>query len=151
MNDKSNLTTLTNLKPRSIIWIIVLISFTGMRAFAIINLPDLQMFGGIQPDSWLIPWISDSIFGILAPLMAYFAYKKMGIKVWGMLLIYNGLGAFDYIFGFAAQWSYPFISNSIIGSPGMIYGTLVVFFTVQLTAIILLLRSDVIKYFSQSS
>ena len=124
---------------------------TVPRIAALINLPQLQMLGGIQPNSWLGPWISDSLLGILTPIMAYLAYKKRGIKLWGMLLIFNGLGAFDYIFGFAAQWSYPFISEKAMEAPAMIYGTLVSFFTFQVSAIVLLFRRDVVNYFSQSN
>jgi hypothetical protein len=148
MNDKSNLTTHTDLKPKSIIWITILMSLTTMRVLAINNLPDLQMLGGIQSNSWLGPWVGDTVFGILTPIMAYFAFKKNGIKVWGMLLVFNALGAFDYLFGFTAQFNSPFIAEGAVGAPEMIYGTLVAFFTFQVTTIILLFRSDVIKYFS---
>jgi hypothetical protein len=140
----------TTIKPKAIFWISVLISLTTMRVFALNNLPELQMFGGIQPDAWLVPWMTDSIFGILAPFMAYLAFKKNGIKLWGALLIYNGIGAFDYICGFSAELSSPFIAEGVAGAPGMIFGTLLVFFITQVAAIILLLKSDVISHFQNA-
>ena len=71
---------------------------------AITFLPTLNRFGGSSPDSWLAPWITDSILGILLPVMIYFIFKRKGIKTWAILIIYTTLGAFDYATGLVTEW-----------------------------------------------
>ena len=148
---EANLSSMITTRPNSIIWITILILLTTMRGFMITQLPSLQMFGGINPDAWFAPWVSDTILGILAPLMAYVTLKKRGIKIWGLLLLYNAVGAFDYLHGLATQWTDPLVPDGMFGTPELTYGSIGFSLIVQLVAIGLLFQRDVVTYFTQSS
>ena len=137
-----------NQKPKEIKWIAILIGFTFMRAFMGIQLPSLEMYGGENPDAWFGPWISDTILGILAPFIIYILWRKKGMKVWGILVAYNAIGAFDYAHGLMTQWTDPLIPNGIMGTPGLTYGSVGFSFLVQLIVLYLLFRPSIVRYFS---
>ena len=113
-----------------------------------IQLPSLEMYGGVNPDAWFAPWISDTILGILAPIMIYLVMKKKGIKTWGILVAYNAIGAFDYAHGILTQWTDPLIPNGIMGTPGLTYGAIGFSLVVQLIVLYLLFQPAVMSYFS---
>ena len=136
-------------KPAEIKWIAILIGLTFMRAFMGIQLPSLEMYGGVNPDAWFAPWVSDTILGIIAPYMIYLTLKKRGIKVWGILVAYNAIGAFDYAHGLLTQWTDPLIPNGMMGTPELTYGAIGFSLVVQLLVIILLFRQAVMGYFSK--
>ncbi len=148
---ESNLLSISTTRPSTITWIAILILLTTMRGVMVTQLPSLQMFGGVNPDAWFTPWVSDTILGILAPFMAYIAFQKSGIKIWGLLLVYNAVGAFDYMHGIATQWTDPLIPNGMFGTPELTYGSIGFSLVVQLIVIILLFQREVVTYFSQSS
>ena len=114
-------------------------------------IPSLEMYGGENPNAWFGPWISDTILGILVPIMIYILLKKRGIKVWAILLIYNGIGAFDYAHGLITQWTDPLTPNGIFGSPELTYGSLSFSLIVQITIIALLFNSTVLGYFNKKN
>lgn len=129
-------------------WMAILIGLTFMRAFMGIQLPSLEMYGGVNPDAWFAPWISDTVLGILAPIMIYLVMKKKGIKTWGILVAYNAIGAFDYTHGILTQWTDPLIPNGIMGTPGLTYGAIGFSLVVQLIVLYLLFQPAVMSYFS---
>ena len=136
--------------PQEIKWIAILIAITMMRAFMGIQLPTLQMYGGENPDAWFAPWISDTIIGLLAPIMIYLTIKRTGIMVWGTLIAYNAIGAFDYVHGLMVQWTDPLIPNGLMGTPELTYGSIGFSLLVQLTILYLLFKPTVTDYFSNS-
>ncbi|NET33140.1 MAG: hypothetical protein F6K19_14150 [Cyanothece sp. SIO1E1] len=135
-------------QPTATKWMAILIGLTFMRAFMGIQLPSLEMYGGVNPDAWFAPWISDTILGILAPIMIYLVIKKKGIKTWGILVAYNAIGAFDYAHGILTQWTDPLIPNGIMGTPGLTYGAIGFSLVVQLIVLYLLFQPAVMSYFS---
>lgn len=103
------------------------------------------MFGGTAPNGWFGPWLCDAAFGILVPFIVFLFWKKRGIVTWGVLIIYNALGAFDYFTGLLTQWVHPLPNE--IAPPAVVYGGIALFMIFQLIALALLFRSDVITYF----
>ena len=146
----SKVSTITRVRPRSINIIAILMSLTIIRGFMVTMLPSLEMFGGVNPDAWLAPWVSDTILGILVPFMVYLLLSKRGILIWGILLTYNAIGAFDYLHGLSTQWTDPLIPDGIMGTPGMTFGSIGFSLLLQLTAIYLLLQKDVVSYLTRT-
>ncbi|MGB3496030.1 MAG: hypothetical protein WBA57_25095 [Elainellaceae cyanobacterium] len=137
----------TKSRPIVITGIAVLMLLTITRLQAILFISSLEMFGGISPDAWLGPWVSDAILGVLLPIMVYFTLRGSGVKLWGLLVLYNAVGAFDYSQGLATQWLSPL--PSAIASSTLVYGVLSVTLSLQLVALLLLFRNDVIHYFKE--
>ncbi len=123
-----------------------LMGATFFRTQTILFLPTVEMFGGIAPDAWFAPWLSDAILGILVPIVVYIFWTKRGIRIWGALVIYNALGAFDYINGLATQHTAPMPVE--MASAMTVYLGIGVFLTCQLIALALLFKKEVILQFS---
>lgn len=143
----TNVNSLSPAKPKSLKLMAILLVLTFMRAMMGTQIPTLEMFGGVHPDAWFAPWISDAILGILVPYMIYLLLKKRGVNVWATLLVYNAVGAFDYVHGLLTQWTDPLIPNGMMGNPGLTYGSVAFSLVVQLTVIYLLTRNEVKQYF----
>ena len=124
--------------------IALLILLTSIRFMVVSFLPSLEMFGGPNPDAWIGPWGADTVLGALAPVMAWLAWKGQGLRVWGLLIAYNGVGAFDYAHGLLTQWLEPSVTQPAL----MIYASIGISLIVQLTVIGLLFRGDVASSFS---
>ena len=133
-------------RPRAVLWIAILIGFTTMRAMVIMFIPTLDMLGGINPDAWFAPWVSDAILGVMAPIMAYAAYRSRGTRLWGFLVAYNAVGAFDYAHGIATQWIDPL--QTTIHTNAMTYGSIGLSMVVQLVVVCLLFRRDVVEHYA---
>lgn len=103
------------------------------------------MFDGTAPDAWLVPWVSDATFGLLVPFIVFLAIKGKSIRAWGLLVVYNALGAFDYVIGLATQWQNPLSAE--IAPAQTVYLGIGLFLILQLTALGLLWRKDVIQHF----
>lgn len=129
-------------RPRTVTWIAVLTALTISRFSVAFRLPSLEMFDGDNPDAWIGPWISDTMLGLLVPLMVFLALTKTGARVWGALAAYSVIGAFDYVHGLVTQWIHP-----LNGSAAVTYGGISFFLAVQLVAIALLFRTDVMRHF----
>ncbi|MEL6110804.1 MAG: hypothetical protein AAFU85_32765 [Planctomycetota bacterium] len=120
---------------------------TVFRAQTIFFLPELSMFGGKAPDGWFAPWLSDSIIGLLVPLVVYLFWTQRGVRIWGLIATYNAVGAFDYANGLAAQWISPMPAE--MASPTTVYLGIGVFMALQLIVFALMLRPDVVRHFTQ--
>lgn len=131
--------------PRARFWIALLILLTLPRVQTLLFLPKLAMFGGDAPDAWLAAWVSDAILGLLIPLALFALHRWRGPVVWGSLLIYNAVGAFDYSHGLATQFTSP-LPASIAPGP-VVYGGIAVCMVMQLLALLLLFRREVIDFF----
>ena len=138
------MTKTTNL-PKEVKWIAILILLTTSRFSVVTSFPGLEMLGGPDPNEWLGPWATDTILGLLAPFIAYLAYKKKGLRLWGALIAYNCIGAFDYANGLLTEYLSPQVSNP----PEMIFGAIGLFFCLQLAVMYLLFKKNVINHFSQ--
>ena len=147
MKTQGNSETVISPKPSEIKWITILLAFTFMRAFMGLQLPTLEMYGGVNPNAWFTPWISDTILGLLVPYIIYLLLKKKGMMVWGTLIAYNAIGAFDYVHGLLAQWTDPLVPNGLMGTPALTYGSIGFSLLIQLLILRFLFRRTVIEYF----
>ncbi len=132
-------------RPNQVKWIAILIALTFSRFSVVTFFPGLEMFGGPEPNEWIGPWSTDTTLGLLAPLMAYLAFKKSGLRLWGGLIAYNCIGAFDYANGLLIEY----LSPQVLNPPEMIFGGIGLFLCIQLVVIYLLFNKKVISHFSQ--
>ncbi|MGB3472301.1 MAG: hypothetical protein WBA51_15920 [Erythrobacter sp.] len=126
--------------------ITLLMGLTLFRAQTVLFLPTVEMYGGIAPDAWFAPWLSDAILGFLLPLMLWLFWTKRGVRVWGVLVLYNAVGTFDYATGLATQWIHPMPAE--MASATTAYVGIGLFMVFQLVALTLLFRGDVVDHFS---
>lgn len=135
-----------NQKSRRLIALLMLL--TIFRAQTILFIPEVEMFGGIAPNGWLGPWASDFLIGLFVPFMVYAALKLRGRRIWGVLLIYNAVGAFDYSQGLVAQYVSPMPEQM---APYLaVFIGIALFMIFQLTALANLFRKDVMGDFFSS-
>jgi hypothetical protein len=133
------------MKP-AIRWTIALsMGATIFRAQTVLFLPELRMFGGIAPDGWFGPWLSDAIIGFALPVMLGLFWTRRSVAVWGALVAYNAVGAFDYSQGLITQAISPMPAE--MASATAIYLGIGLFMAAQLLALMLLFRRDVIAEF----
>ena len=126
--------------------ITLLMGATIFRVQTILFLPQVEMFGGIAPDGWFGPWLSDTIIGLILPVMIYLFWTRRSIAVWGVLVAYNAVGAFDYSQGLIVQLISPMPVE--MAAAVTVYLGIGLFMVFQLTALGLLFRRDVIAGFS---
>lgn len=126
--------------------IALLMAATIFRVQTLLFLPELQMFGDIAPDAWFGPWLSDATIGLLLPIMIYLFWTGRTITTWGLLVVYNAVGAFDYSQGLITQWVHPLPVQ--LAAPETVYVGIGLFMVFQLIALALLFRSDVIAHFN---
>lgn len=134
-------------RPFTLNIIAVLIGLTIFRVQTILFVPEVEMFGGIAPDGWLGPWVSDFILGLFVPVVVWLVLKARGMRMWALLILYNAVGAFDYSQGLITQWVSPMPEE--MASHTTVYLGIGVFMFFQLIALILLFRTDVGDYFSK--
>ena len=125
--------------------ITLLMGATIFRAQTILFLPELQMFGGIAPDGWFGPWLSDTIIGFALPVMLYLFWTRRSVAIWGALVAYNAVGAFDYSQGLITQMISPMPVE--MASAATVYVGIGFFMGFQLVALGLLFRRNVIAEF----
>lgn len=123
----------------------VLIALTSTRALAIAFIPRLQMFGGEAPDVWLGPWVVDSMLGAVIPFMIWAVLRLRTQRTWGVLLVYNSVGAFDYVNGLLTQWLHPLPAS--VAPSWLVYASLVSTLAIQLLVIAMLLRRSTMQLF----
>ncbi|MCB1449247.1 MAG: hypothetical protein KDJ67_03870 [Nitratireductor sp.] len=134
------------MKP-TIRWAITLLmGVTIFRAQTILFLPQVQMFGGPAPDGWFGPWLSDTIIGFLLPVTLYLFWRQRGTTVWGILVAYNAVGAFDYSQGLITQIISPMPVE--MAAPATVYAGIGLFMVAQMVALGLLFRQEVIAEFT---
>jgi hypothetical protein len=124
----------------------LLMGATVFRVQTILFLPQVEMFGGIAPDGWFGPWLSDTIIGLILPVMIYLFWTRRSLRVWAVLVAYNAVGAFDYSQGLITQLISPMPVE--MATPVTVYLGIGLFMLFQLMAIGLLFRRDVIAAFS---
>jgi hypothetical protein len=118
---------------------------TMFRAQTILFLPAVEMFGGPAPDGWFGPWLSDAVLGFLVPLMVFLFWTRRGVRVWGVLVIYNAVGAFDYSQGLITQYVSPMPAS--MATAATVYAGIGLFMTLQLVALALLFRPGTVSHF----
>jgi hypothetical protein len=126
--------------------ITLLMAATIFRVQTILFLPQVEMFGGIAPDGWFGPWLSDTIIGLILPVMIYLFWTRRSLRVWAVLVAYNAVGAFDYSQGLITQLISPMPLE--MAAPVTVYLGIGLFMVFQLMALVLLFRRDVIAGFS---
>ncbi|KPQ32255.1 MAG: hypothetical protein HLUCCA11_21890 [Phormidesmis priestleyi Ana] len=127
--------------------ITLLMGATLFRTQTVLFLPTVEMFGGSAPNGWLGPWLSDVTLGFILPVMLFLFWTQRGIRVWGVLVVYNAVGAFDYSQGLITQYVSPMPAE--MASPATVYAGIGVFMVLQLIALWLLFRRDVVAHFKQ--
>ena len=125
--------------------ITLLMGATIFRAQTILFLPELQLFGGIAPDGWFGPWLSDTISGFALPVMLYLFWTRRSVAIWGALVAYNAVGAFDYSQGLITQMISPMPVE--MASAATFYLGIGLFMVFQLIALGLSFCRDVIAEF----
>lgn len=65
----------TKKNPKIIYIIVGLTALTVLRAQTLFFFSSLEMNGGKNPDAWFAPWVSDSILGLLVPIVIYCNYS----------------------------------------------------------------------------
>ena len=128
-------------KNKATVVISILILITTLRTAAGTLIPNLEMFGGNLSNAWSGPFFADVVLGVMAPFVAYLAWKKVGKRLWGFLVVYNAVGAFDYLQGLVISIHSPNPAN-----PNMTF-PLVLFMTLQITILLLLFRKDVVEHY----
>ena len=130
---------------RAFILITIMVVLTSSRASVVTYFPHLEMYGGIDANAWLAPWVSDTILGLLVPVMIYLLWRKTGAKVWAGLIVYNALGAFDYSHGLATQMHYPQMSEGSVSA--VIYTAIGLGMIFNLIVTLMMFRGDVMRHF----
>ncbi|ETX12838.1 hypothetical protein OCH239_15735 [Roseivivax halodurans JCM 10272] len=125
--------------------ITLLMGVTIFRAQTILFLPEVQIFGGSAPDGWFGPWLSDTIIGFAVPVMLYLFWTRRSVAMWGALVSYNAVGAFDYSQGLITQAISPMPAE--MASATAVYLGIGLFMVAQLLTLGLLFRRDVIADF----
>ncbi|MGB3407936.1 MAG: hypothetical protein WBA67_10620 [Jannaschia sp.] len=133
------------MKPATRWAIVALMGITIFRAQTILFLPEVQMFGGIAPDGWFGPWLSDTILGFAVPVMLYLFWTRRSVAIWGVLVAYNAVGAFDYSQGLITQMISPMPVE--MASAATVYMGIGLFMAAQIVALGLLFRREVITEF----
>lgn len=133
------------MKPATRWAIATLMGITIFRAQTILFLPQVQMFGGAAPDGWFGPWLSDTIIGFAVPMMLYLFWTRRGMAVWGALVAYNAVGAFDYSQGLITQMISPMPVE--MASAATVYVGIGLFMFAQIVALGLLFSREVITEF----
>ena len=134
-------------RPGILSLIAIMTLLTVSRTMVVTFFPHLQMYGGIDANAWFAPWVSDTILGLLSPFAAYAIWHKTGTRLWALLITYSLLGAFDYAHGLGVQWHYPQVTEGAVSA--VIYGAIGFGLIMNLGAGLLLLRSDVMHYFTR--
>ncbi|MEM7739733.1 MAG: hypothetical protein AAF225_02900 [Pseudomonadota bacterium] len=127
------------------LFITVLMAATVFRAQTVLFVSSVEVFGGAAPNAWLGPWVSDAILGFLLPVMLFVFWTRTGIRVWGVLVVYNSVGSFDYAHGLLTQVFHPMPSD--MASAQTVYIGIGLFLVFQLAALALLFRKDVASSF----
>jgi hypothetical protein len=130
---------------RAFIAMTIMMVLTFSRASVVTYFPHLEMYGGIDVNAWFAPWVSDTILGLLVPVMIYLLWRKTGAKVWAGLIVYNALGAFDYSHGLATQMHYPQMTEGSVSA--VIYTTIGLGMIFNLIVTLMMFRGDVMRHF----
>ncbi len=150
MNPRPNPSIATSTKTpaarRTLLVVNVLMGLTSTRLFALLFIPNLAAFGGEAPDAWLGPWVTDGVLGLLIPLAILAAHRLRSARVWACLIMYNTLGAFDYLTGLVTQSLSPLPAS--IAPPTLVYGSLSFTLIVQIVVIALLFRRSIVDHFT---
>lgn len=125
--------------------IAALMGATIFRAQTVLFLPELEMYGGTAPNGWFGPWLGDAILGFILPVMLYLFWTRRSPAIWGVLVGYNAVCAFDYFQGLVAQFVDPMPVE--MASAATVYVGIGLFMACQLGALGMLFRRDVIAAF----
>ncbi|MEO0328529.1 MAG: hypothetical protein AAF217_08005 [Pseudomonadota bacterium] len=77
--------------------------------------------------------------------MVYIFWTRRGLRVWGTLVVYNALGAFDYSTGLLTQYFHPMPVE--MASPSAVYIGIGLFMMFQIIVLIFPFWKDVSEAF----
>ena len=131
--------------PGTVIAMLVFMSLTFSRVTMITKIKTCKMFGGVNPDEWYSLWVTDSTMGCLLPVVVGIASFGKGRVLWGILVGYNCIGAFDYANGLMCQFMSPQADGQF--PPTAIYGSIGVGCFCNLVALCLLFTKAAMNYY----
>ena len=105
-------------------------------------------FAELVSQGWLGPWVTDSILGMLVPVMISLSLTMKGVPLLVCLFAYNILGAYDYAHGLLTQYLEPqriFMWKPAV--PKQIYGSIAFGCICNIVCAVMLLQSPVVSYF----
>ena len=112
----------------------------------------VQMYGGPNPNGWSGPWVTDTILGLLVPVMIVLSLTSSltvtGVPMVCVLFAYNILGAYDYAHGLLTQYLEPqqiFLWKPAV--PTQIYGSILFGCICNIVCAMMLLHDPVVSYF----
>jgi hypothetical protein len=132
-------------RRRALIAMTIMMALTFSRACVVTCFPHLEMYGRVDANAWFAPWVSDTILGLLVPVMIYLLWRKTGAKVWAALIVYNALGAFDYSHGLATQWHYPQMTEGAVSA--VTYTVISLGMIFNLAIALMMFRGDIMRHF----
>jgi hypothetical protein len=132
-------------RRRALIAMTIMMALTFSRACVVTCFPHLEMYGGVDANAWFAPWVSDTILGLLVPVMIYLLWRKTGAKVWAALIVYNALGAFNYSHGLATQWHYPQMTEGAVSA--VTYTVISLGMIFNLAIALMMFRGDIMRHF----
>jgi hypothetical protein len=83
-------------KPRLAIVLIALLALIQVVRIAAFQLVQ-DVFAGRESVAWLYPGFVDIFIGITAPLVAFAVWRKTGLAVWVMALVWFSISIFDHL------------------------------------------------------
>jgi hypothetical protein len=128
-----------------VIAMLVSMSLTVSRVTMMTKIKTCKMFGGVNPDEWFGPWVTDSTMGCLVPVVVGIASFGKGRVLWGILVGYNCIGAFDYANGLMVQYMSPQADGQF--PPTAIYGSIGFGCFCNLVALCLLFTKAAMDYY----
>eukprot|EP00966_Prymnesium_polylepis_P003308 76018-Prymnesium_polylepis.1 len=138
--------------PSELYAFVAVLAMTIPRTLMIVQLipkgNTVKMLGGPNPNGWLGPWVTDSILGLLVPVMIALSLTLKGVPLLACLFAYNILGAYDYAHGLLTQYLEPqafFMWKPAV--PSQIYFSIGFGCVCNITCAVLLLTAPVQHYF----
>lgn len=104
-----NLAPGTNGRAKSRVMVIVVVVWTVLQIPRYIAIPILQNIfsGGTDPAAWLLPAFGDIVIATLAPVVIYVVWRKQGLWVWALTLVWLFLSIYDHMSTVAASATTP--------------------------------------------
>src|SRR5262245_41677281 len=122
-------------RPTSITVICVL---AILQVYRIIAYPYAQ-------GAWFFPASADVFFGITAPLVAFALWRRIGLGIWTIGIVWLALSFFDYVDGLATAITFGPPTAEMGSGPAIVW--FLGWLAVNVIALALLARNGVRSYF----
>ena len=120
---------------------------TGLFVYRLSSLRFIPNVGDADtPEAWLIPYVGDSIQGLLALVVAYLLLRYRGVVVWAVAIAYHVSGIRDYMNGFMMERLDPVLNGP--GPEWLLEAWLSVWAIIEIAVLVVLARTVVAHYFT---